>query len=180
MCPDSESKWDKMKHFGSKIDSAWLPFGHNFGIMRFCPARSNTTDDRAVRGGTGFPPVTLRMRMRMRAAEHHQTLPKVRGVLQHTIDDVVSTLLTVMRRHRSQSRADARMQRDLLLECPHARNGRNGLMPRTTRPGFSCDQRPVVHPCSMMEKWMARQHYESASLRMRTDSTGSQRPAYKD
>ena len=23
-------------------------------IMRFCPARSNTTDDRAVRGGTGF------------------------------------------------------------------------------------------------------------------------------
>ena len=96
---------------------------------------------------------------------------------------VVSTLLTVMRRHRSQSRADARMQRDLLFECPHASERRKkrvpDLMPRTSRPGFSCDQRPVVHPCSMMEKWMARQHYESASLRMRTDSTGSQRPAHR-
>ena len=70
--------------------------------MRFCPTRSNAIDDRAVRR-TSQSHHAEHLRMRMRGVMEHQILPKTRGVLQHTIDDV-SSLLTVMRRHRSQFR----------------------------------------------------------------------------
>ena len=92
MCPEYQSKWDKMMHFGCEmISSAWLPFGHNFdnaGLprtiirhRRSCGSENLTAPPRGRHS---------RMRMRMRGAAEHQILPKMRGVLQHTNDDVVS------------------------------------------------------------------------------------------
>jgi len=91
-------------HFGCEMVSAWLPFGHNFGIMRVCPARSYATDDRAVR----------RTSQRHHADGLAHAHAGRRGtpdpsenagrVATHDRPRSFLTILTVMRRHCSQFR----------------------------------------------------------------------------
>ena len=107
MCPEYQSKWDKMMHFGCEMVSAWLPFGHNFGIMRVCPARSYAAQ-MIVRFGEPHSATTRTVRGLAHAHAGRRGTPdpseNAGRVATHDRRRSFMTILTVMRRHCSPFR----------------------------------------------------------------------------